>query len=129
METLSVDITNHLLRPDVVTLRIKGIVYASTLVQLDKAFQTALAGSKKKMIFDLSETNYISSGGWSMLLVCLQRVKEAGGDILLAGMKPEVHDAFELLEYNKVMRLFANAEEALKEGFGTLNSKPVISPA
>ena len=129
METLTVDIANHLLRPDVANLRIKGILYANTLPQFDKAFQAVLAGSKKKMIFDLSETNYISSGGWSMLLVCLQRAKEAGGDILLAGMKPEVHDAFELLEYDKVMRLFTNAEEALKEGFGTLSSKPAISPA
>ena len=129
MDTLSIEITNHLLRPDVVTLRIKGFIYANTLVQFDKVFQSVMAGSKKKMIFDLSETNYISSGGWSMLLVCLQRVKESGGDILLSGMKPEVHDAFELLEYNKVMRLFPNAEEALKEGFGTLGSKPVISPA
>lgn len=128
MEPLTVEITNHLLHPDVAILRLKGILYASTLAQFDKAFQSALVVSKKKMVFDLGDTTYISSGGWSMLLVCQQRVKEAGGDILLAGMKPEVHDAFELLEYDKVLRLFTNTEEALKAGFGPLPSKPVISP-
>jgi hypothetical protein len=32
-------------------------------------------------------------------------------------MNPEVHDAFELLEYHKVIRSFPNVEEALKQAF------------
>src|SRR5207249_2274054 len=106
MENISIEIAQPLLHPEVATLRIKGFLYANTLPHFEKTLRSVLDSQKKKLIFDLTDTSYISSGGWSMLLVSHHRVKELGGDILLTGMKPEVHDAFELLEYDKVLKLF-----------------------
>lgn len=37
--------------------------------------------------------------------------------MVLSGMKPEVYDAFELMEYDKVLRSFPSAEIALKGAF------------
>ena len=124
MENITIDVVHHLLLPDIVTLRIKGSIQADTLVQIDLAVQTVPSSPKKKLIFDLAETSHISNGGWAFLLTTLQRFRDQGGDLVLAGMNPEVHDAFELLEYHKVIRLFANAEDALKEGFNP-SPKPV----
>jgi anti-anti-sigma factor len=128
MENISIEIAHHLLHPEVATLRIKGFLYANTLPEFDKTLRSVLDSSKKKLIFDLSETTYISSGGWSMFLVSFQRVKELGGDILLVGMKPEVRDAFELLEYDKILRCFPSAETALKEGFTRVLNNPAGAP-
>jgi|SRR5581483_8594967 len=124
MENITISIDHHLLHPDVATLRIKGFIYANTLVQIEKTFQSVIADHKKRFILDLSETNYISSGGWGLLITIYQRLRDLGGDLILAGMTTEVHDAFELLEYNKVMRLFADGDAALKQGFG----QPAIQP-
>ncbi len=125
MDSFTIDVTNHLLQPDVATLRPKGFIYANTLVQIDKTLQSVIETKKTKLIVDLAETSYISSGGWGMLITSYQRLRELGGDMVLAGMKPEVHDAFELLEYNKVMRLFQNAEAALKQAFRSPATGPV----
>jgi anti-anti-sigma factor len=129
MENISIDIAHHLLHPEVATLRIKGFLYANTLPEFDKTLRSVISVAKKKLIFDLSDTTYVSSGGWSMFLISLQRVKELGGDILLAGMKPEVHDAFELLEYDKVFKQFPSVDEALKEGFASTSPNRAVSPA
>lgn len=78
------------------------------------------------MIFDLTETTYISSGGWAFLITAFQRLRDQGGNLVLADMKPEVHDAFQLLEYNKVFRLFANSEEALKLAFSPASNPDLM---
>ena len=51
-------------------------------------------------------------------------MKDLGGDLILSGMTPEVRDAFELLEYDKVFKLFPSVDEALKQGFAA-----AVSPA
>ncbi|HTC21763.1 MAG TPA: STAS domain-containing protein [bacterium] len=117
MENITIDVVHHLLQPDIVTLRIRGSIQAETLVQIDQAVQTVPATPPKKLIFDLGETGHISNRGWAFVLSTLQRFRDQGGDLVLAAMNPEVHDAFELLDYHKVIRLFAGAEDALKEGF------------
>ena len=129
MENISIEIAHHLLHPEVATLRLKGFLYANTLPEFDKTLRTVIDAAKKKLIFDLSETTYISSGGWSMFLVSLRRMKELGGDLILAGMTPEVHDAFELLEYDKVFKLFPSVDAALKQGFTSAVPNVAVSPA
>jgi anti-anti-sigma factor len=125
MQSITIDVSHNLLHPDVATLRINGFIYSNTLVQIDKTLQTVMTDRKKNLIFDLTETNYISSGGWGLLITAYQRFRDVGGDLVLAGMKPEVHDAFELLEYNKVIRLFSNVETALKQAFTRPSANPV----
>ena len=117
MESISIEINHHRIPSDAATLRIKGFLYANTLVEAEHHFQSLLAASKKNLVLDLSETNYISSGGWGLIITAFKRLQEAGGNLVLAGMKPEVYDAFELLEYDKVLRSFPSAESALKGGF------------
>lgn len=129
METISIDISHHPVYPDVATLRIKGFVYANTLSQLEKTLELVISNHKKNLIFDLSETHYVSSGGWSIFLMNVQKLRNEGGDILLAGMKPEVYDAFELLEFHKFMKLFSTADAALKDGYRKIGKPSPAAPA
>jgi len=117
MQSISVNIAYLPLHPDTAILHLKGFLYANTLVQAEKAVQSVLGAKKKKLVVDLSEADYISSGGWGLLLTVCRSFRDEGGDLVLAGLKPEVNDAFELLEYNKVMKSFPASETALKQGF------------
>jgi anti-anti-sigma factor len=124
MEGFLIEMTHHPLDSQAVIFRMKGILYATTLPQADMAFLSAQVNQKSKIILDLSETHHISSGGWAFLITNLHRIRETGGDIHLAAMRPEVHDAFELLEYDKLFRLYPTVEDAQKEGLGTPLSLP-----
>ena len=121
METVTIKVTNHILNPEISVLHVEGIIYATTLPQINKAFQTVLENKKKKIIFDLTDTTYISSGGWGLFIACHQAATEKDAVIALTGMKQEVFDAFELLEYDKVLAFFTTTEEALKQGFGKIS--------
>ena len=117
MESISIEVHHHHFPPDSATIRIKGFLYANTLVDFDRKFLSALSAMKKKLVLDLSEANYISSGGWALIVTSFKRIQDVGGTLVLAGMKPEVYDAFELLEYDKVLRSFPTEESALKTAF------------
>ena len=114
MENLSVEVNHPLLNPNVAIIRLKGSLYPQTLQPFDQAVQSALGGSKKNLVIDLTETSDVSSGGWGLMLVVLKRVKELGGTLLLAAMKPEIHETFELMEYHQDFILYPTVEDALK---------------
>jgi anti-anti-sigma factor len=117
MESITVEIDPHPHHLDVATFRMKGILYASTLSVLEKAFQSLLASSSRnKIVLDLTETIYVSSGGWGLLMSSLERVKKLGGNLVLARLKPEVLDSLELLGFHQTLRSFAQVEIALQEG-------------
>jgi len=116
MDSLSIETLSQPLFPGCAVLRLQGIIYASTLVQVEKAVKNALEDKKKNLVLDLAGTNYVSSGGWSAILSAAKKVRDLGGDLFLSGMKAEVYDAFELLEYDKVIRLFTTPEKAFREG-------------
>ena len=121
METVTIQVTDHALNPEISILHIQGIIHATTLPQVNEAFQTVLKSRKKKIIFDLTGTTYISSGGWGLFIACHQAALEKDAVIAMTGMKLEVFDAFELLEYDKVLAFFTTTEDALKQGFGKVS--------
>jgi anti-sigma B factor antagonist len=130
MENVSINIQHHPSLPELATLRIKGFIYANTLPEINTSFQTLIAAQRKKIVLDLAETNYVSTGGWGLFVNTAQRLRETGGDILLASMKPEIYDAFELLEFHKLIQLFPTVEAALQEGFGgTSATAPITAKA
>ena len=130
MENISISIHHHPVHPDVATLQFKGFIYANTLAEISKTLQTLVTAQRKKLVFDLTETNYVSSGGWGLFINTAQQLRETEGDIFLAAMKPEIYDAFELLEFHKLIRLFPTVEAALQEGFGrTQPTAPITAKA
>lgn len=53
MESISIDVNHHPFPPDSTTLRVTGFLYANTLVQLDKVFQSVMASMKKSWSWTL----------------------------------------------------------------------------
>ena len=121
-KNISVEISQSPLHPAIPILHIKGFVYATTLAKVEEALQPLLTAQNKKMIFDLSETNYVSSGGWGLFSGHSKRLQEQGGGLVFVGMKPEVHDSFELLEMHQNLRTAPTLESAFRDGFGTTSS-------
>ncbi len=100
--------------PESVVLHIRGRLYMATLPTLEEQFEAVLPQcANKKLVLELSETTYVSSNCWSVLLINARRVKSIGGVLLLAGMKGEVLNAYELLELHLFMQNFPNLSAAL----------------
>jgi hypothetical protein len=60
----------------------------------------------------LSDVNYISNSGWDALLSGLRKVRESGGDIVLAKMAKNIQELFELMELSYVFKFYTTVSNA-----------------
>jgi anti-anti-sigma factor len=118
MDSLQIEILLHPARPDTVILRLRGALGAGSLAVLDRSLQSSLDESKKNLVLDLAEVESVSGSGWGLMLTFARKLRVLDGDLLLASLGPEVRDAFDLLEYGKVMASYPDLETALHQGLG-----------
>lgn len=97
------------------TIEIDGEVdlYSSTDVR--KTLYGLMDQKTPVIIVDLKGVGYMDSSGVATLVEGWQRVKNYGGKIVLADLRKEVRDVFELTKLDSFFEIYASKEEALKE--------------
>ncbi len=76
----------------------------------------AAAGSRRKMVVDLADLAFIDCRGAAALARAQRRVRQAGGDLLLAAPRPLVQRVFVLSRLIDVVRVHASVEQAIGVG-------------
>ncbi len=69
---------------------------------------------KKNIIVDLSDVKYVNSSGLGNLVRGFSSVKEAGGQLKLAGVSDKVEGVLSITKLLSVFELFNNVEDAAK---------------
>ena len=90
-----------------------GLLDTATSVELEKVLQRILKQRRFRLIVDLTAVTYISSAGWGIFLSELRRIRQQGGDLCLVGMRPEVFEVYELLEFRSVLAQYPTVPEAI----------------
>ncbi len=105
------------IEPDVVLVEIAGkVVYGSECQQIEWLIAELLEEGEKKIIFDISRVNRLDSTGVGIIVMCSGKVKEAGGELRVAGAEGHVKTVLQITEVDKILPLYATRAEAL-EGF------------
>jgi anti-sigma B factor antagonist len=118
MQNITVADSAHPQHKDITLLSVKGFIDTNTAPEFEKTFQKVLADNKFNLIIDLREVNYISSAGWGIFVGEIRRIRSQKGNLFLVGMSPEVTEAYELLEFETILKSFPNVELAVQKGFG-----------
>ncbi len=109
-----VDITSEELPGDVIVLHVKGHLDSSSTNELEQYMEGLYDYGCRKMIVDLENVSYISSGGWGIFTGRVKTLRDGEGDVVLVGMSQEVYDIYELLGFQDIMMHFPKAEEAVE---------------
>jgi anti-anti-sigma factor len=102
-------------------LAIRSPIDSNNIRKLEGALEELLQ-EHRHLIVDLAATSYVSSVGWSTLLV------QAGGDrsrIRIAGMSAAVHDVFDLLGLSLVLDVHSTVGEAVTAIIAEVSSDPI----
>ncbi len=67
-----------------------------------------------KVVFDMSNTEFVDSSGLGAIVSILKRMHEVKGDLKLCGLKKPVRALFELVRMHRVFEIFNTREEAIK---------------
>jgi anti-sigma B factor antagonist len=110
--------TKHL-PPDVVVLEITGrITIGRECKQLEWAVDSLVQEKQeKKIIFDLSGVTHIDSTGVGIIVMSAGQVKQAGGELRLAGANKHIEQVLKVTSIDKLVSWNPTVTEAA-EGFG-----------
>jgi len=96
-------------------LMLTGEVDIANREQLREAALRLLAGGAKRLIVDVSGTEYMDSAGLGVLEGLRKRLKGSGGTVAIAGAQAFVKKLFERTGLNQVFPLCEDVAAALKE--------------
>ena len=108
---------------DIIVLRLRGLVDSGTSQFLEDKFKELISASSVKVVVDLQEVDYISSAGWGIFVGEIKGIRQLNGDIKLSGMRPDVREVFDLLEFNTLLTPYNSKDEALAAFETQENSK------
>ena len=130
MENLTLSLSQAPQNKDITIITVQGFLDTTTAPEFEKLFKSALDEKKFKLVIDLTKVDYISSAGWGLFVSEIKRIRNEGGDLVLAGMNPNVMEVFELLDFNSILKFFPDIEGAFKKGFEKKtpgSGKPALS--
>ena len=119
MDNISISLSEGGHRSDVSEVRVDGVIDTLTATELEQVIDSLLRRERYRVVIDLAGVDYISSAGWGIFISHIKDVRANNGDIKLANMVPDVYEIFELLEFDKVLKVYKSVDEAA-EDFGEL---------
>jgi anti-anti-sigma factor len=104
--------TKHL-PPDIVVLEITGrITIGRECKQLEWAVDTLVREQEKKIIFDLSGVTHLDSTGVGIIVMSAGQVKQAGGELRLAGASKHIEQVLKVTSMDKLVSWSPTVDEA-----------------
>ena len=98
----------------VVLLTLIGRLDASTSPKLEERMLALIDGGEKQILFNLEQLDYISSAGLRVLLMAAKKLKGVNGKIVLASLKDQIREVFEIAGFSAIFPIFDNEDNALK---------------
>ncbi len=94
-------------------IRLGGCIDFVTADELDQTIAAAIQRNSVRIVVDLGDVEYISSRGWSVFLHYLRNLREQGGDLKLANMRPDVFEVYKVLEFTWFLEHHDRVEDAI----------------
>ena len=108
---MSLKITNTI-KDDVAVLSINGEVDMFSSPQARNAIMELVKKRVPKVIVELSEVTYMDSSGVATLIEGLQLCQKYNGLLVVAGLRDNVREVFELTRLDKIFKIYTDVEAA-----------------
>ena len=66
------------------------------------------------IVFDFEGVKFFSSQVLGLLLDVRAKLQESGGQVVIAGINPQLHRVFKITNLDKIFRFFANRSDAIQ---------------
>jgi anti-sigma B factor antagonist len=105
-------VTTQLKRCDLV--KTSGSIDSDSAPQLARAFQDITNAGRFKIVFDMSEVDYISSAGLRVMIKAQRTCQQWDrGEMVLAGVSERLYRTLDLVGYTRFFKLYQDAAIAV----------------
>ena len=113
MRSLEYNVETVGVNQDIAVLSLDGYVDSATSLNMDEAIDSILRQGNYAVVVDLTKVGYISSAGWGVFISKIKDIRENGGGLKIAGMRPDVRDVFDLLGFGHIIEAHESVDEAV----------------
>ena len=99
-------------RNGVTVVKCLGRLDSETYMETKDKVLYFLKENKVKLVLDLSETQYVSSAGWGVILGHLKEFRDKGGNIVICSANGHVKEVYEIMELKEVLESYPDVEKA-----------------
>ncbi|MEM7334645.1 MAG: STAS domain-containing protein [Chloroflexota bacterium] len=94
-------------------ISVTGRLDQSQVKALEAAIQHAIEQEGNNIIVDLSDTNYINSGGLRCLVTGWRNAKQQHHNLVLCGLNSRLQEIFEMVGFDQVFTIYSNPDSAI----------------
>ena len=106
---------NHTVENGILNVAIKGRLDAATASVAEGEIKKMLEGKENRLLFDLSELEYLSSVGLRVILSAAKEIRSRDGKVALAALTQYVYEIFEISGFTAMLPIKDTVEEGLKD--------------
>ena len=107
-----IDFERHITDGGTLVLRVVGRLDEDSNKYFFTCVQDEIEDGHAKIVINLAGVGYISSVGLGALLRARSRVAKSGGTVFLTRIENQVLDAFRLVNFQSVFKIFPSEREA-----------------
>ena len=104
-------ITN--LENNILVLKLRGRLDTNASMEFEQQVEEAIKFSKKNMILDFSELEYICSSGLRVIIQTAKKLKSFQGELVLCCMEDYIKEVFEISGFDAFLEICSLKEEAI----------------
>lgn len=82
--------------------------------RVERDLQPVILQHPERVLFDFSQTDYISSAGVRMLLKLKRAISDGGGTTALTSLNRQTSYVFELTGFTKIFTIYQSRDKALR---------------
>ncbi len=98
---------------DITVIMLDKRIDSSNAYDLEKEIEKVIQEGKRKILFDFSGTDYISSAGLRVLLSTAKNTKKTGGKVALCSLKPFVKEVFVSAGFNQIFTIYPSCDDGI----------------
>jgi len=95
-------------------LKIKGRMDTAVAIETEKVVDKILKGNNNRLLFDLTDLEYLSSNGLRMLLNTTKKTKMMGGKIILCSLIENIKEIFDICGFGANIPIADSVESGIK---------------
>jgi anti-sigma B factor antagonist len=102
------------LDPDIAVLEMSGkITLGNDCHQVEWTTEKLVSERRSKLVFDLTNINYVDSTGIGIIVMVAGKMKEAGGTLRVAGANKHVEHTLKMTSVDQIVPLHPTAVAAI----------------
>jgi anti-sigma B factor antagonist len=97
----------------VAVISVSGRIDTSTSTQFEETINDLIDNGHFNLVMDFNEVDFLSSSGLRILVTTRKKLREMGGDVVLANPSQRAADSVEIAGLDKLFQSYPNREEAI----------------